>query len=273
MTGAVQPDPSSIHIPEDRILSKARLGVIHPDKARDGLMMLLDKPGGWTSFDVVNKVRWVLRKRFGLKKFKVGHAGTLDPMATGLLLICTGPFTKKLHDLQGMDKTYSGIITLGGITASYDADSPVEQVQSVEGIDMSMIQEAIQPLLGDILQVPPVYSALKIDGKRAYALARKGHAVELTARPVQIHAFDVSPMTENRLPFQVHCGKGTYIRSLAHDLGQHLGCGGYLSSLHREGIGSYSVQEALTVEEFEVWANPDLTVGSSDIHQNERTTT
>ncbi|MEZ5030751.1 MAG: tRNA pseudouridine(55) synthase TruB [Saprospiraceae bacterium] len=257
MTGSDQGVVSSIHIPEDRILNRPNRTVVHPDMAREGLLLLLDKPSGWTSFDVVNKVRWVLRKRFGLRKFKVGHAGTLDPMATGLLLICTGPFTKKLQDLQGMDKVYSGTVTLGGITASYDADSPVEQVQPLDGIDMPAIHKAMEPLIGDILQVPPVYSALKVDGQRAYAMARKGQSVELAARPVRIDSFHVSSLEGDQLPFVVHCGKGTYIRSLAHDLGQALGCGGYLSELRREGIGTFSVQDALTVSEFEAWANPN----------------
>ncbi|MCF8237193.1 MAG: tRNA pseudouridine(55) synthase TruB [Saprospiraceae bacterium] len=226
---------------------------MHPEMAREGLLFLVDKPSGWTSFDVVNKCRWLLRKRLGLKKFKVGHAGTLDPMATGLLLICAGPYTKRLQDLQGMDKVYSGAVTLGAVTASYDADSREEDPRPWDHIEDQEIQRAIQTLTGEILQQPPAYSALKVDGQRAYALARKGQEVILAARPVTVHSFDLISREGAMITFRVHCSKGTYIRSLAHDLGQILGCGAYLSALQRDAIGPYTLPSALHISDMARW--------------------
>ncbi len=237
----------------NRMVSRSTMGELTPEMAREGLLFLVDKPAGWTSFDVVNKCRWLLRKCLGLKKFKVGHAGTLDPMATGLLLICAGPYTKKLQDLQGMDKVYSGMITLGAVTASYDADSPEEDPQPWEHLTGEAIRAAAKTLTGDLLQQPPVFSALKVNGQRAYHLARKGQEVKLAPRPVTVHSFELGAQEGRRIAFEVHCSKGTYIRSIAHDLGQILGCGAYLSALQRDAIGPYRLTSALSIEDMIAW--------------------
>lgn len=242
--------PDVVHF---RVVDRLSCHLISADEANTGLLLLVNKPVGWTSFDVVNKCRWLLRKRLGLKKFKVGHAGTLDPMATGLLLICTGNYTKRLQDLQGLDKGYSGTIRLGATTASYDADSPPEDLKPWDHLDLSTIRKAALPLTGDILQQPPIYSALKVDGKRAYTLARKGQEVTLAPRPVTIHQFDLKELQGPEVTFQVDCSKGTYIRSLAHDLGQALGCGAYLSSLQRDRIGSFNLENALHIQDVTNW--------------------
>jgi len=236
-----------------RIVTTSNLNTFTPEQAVEGLALLLDKPAGWTSFDVVNKVRGQLRHRLGLRKIKVGHAGTLDPMATGLLIICTGKYTPLLDQFQARDKTYSGTITLGGTTATYDAESPVEHPLPWEHIGESDIRQALEPFRGPILQVPPAFSAIRIEGKRAYELARKGKEVAMEPRPVTIHQFDVDSASPPILPFVVRCSKGTYIRSLAHDLGQTLGCGAWLSALRRDAIGEYSVTEALRLEAWGNW--------------------
>lgn len=243
-----------------RIVLRSTLELVTPEMAREGLLFLIDKPSGWTSFDVVNKCRWLLRKRLGLKKFKVGHAGTLDPMATGLLLICAGPYTKRLQDLQGMDKVYSGTITLGAVTASYDADSPEENPEPWEHLSDEDILREISTLTGDLLQLPPIFSALKVNGQRAYNLARKGQEVKLAARPVTVHSFDLIKRDGRFLTFRVHSSKGTYIRSLAHDLGQKLGCGAYLSGLQRDAIGPYALESSLSISDMTAWTgNPNDT--------------
>lgn len=248
-------DSSSIQQSPDlfRVVDRTTCSMVSADDAATGLLLLVDKPKGWTSFDVVNKCRWLLRKRLGLKKFKVGHAGTLDPMATGLLLICTGRYTKRLDELMGQDKTYSGMLKLGAVTVSYDADSPPENPLPWEHVTLEEVQNASRPFTGEILQLPPIYSALKVDGKRAYDLARKGQEVKLSPRPVTVHKFDILNMEGPEVSFAVHCSKGTYIRSLAHDLGQSLGCGAYLTTLQRDSIGSYDLDVALSIQDVIEW--------------------
>lgn len=224
-----------------------------PEDAPSGLVILVDKPEGWTSFDVVNKVRSLLRKRLGLKKIKVGHAGTLDPMATGLLLLCTGSYTPLLESLQAESKEYTGTLTLGARTASFDRETPEEDPRPWQHLQDADIQRALPALTGQILQRPPLYSAIRVNGQRAYLLARKGKETELPLRPVTIFRFEADG---NHLPFvsfRIQCSKGTYIRSLAHDLGQMLGCGAYLSALRREAIGTYPVSKALSLIQFEEW--------------------
>lgn len=214
-----------------------------------GALLLVDKPKGWTSFDVVNKLRWSLRKNLGVKKIKVGHSGTLDPMATGLLLICTGKWTKKLNELQGLDKEYTGTITLGGETPSFDAETEVLNPKPVDHLDLEAVVKATAQFIGEIDQVPPIYSAIKVDGKRLYKSARAGKEVIPEPRRVKVDVFNITRFELPEVDFEVQCSKGTYIRSLAHDLGQVLGCGGYLSQLRRTAIGPYNVNEAFEVSE------------------------
>ena len=217
----------------------------------DGQLLLIDKPVGWSSFQAVNKIKWVIRKKFGLKKIKVGHAGTLDPLATGLLLICTGKFTKKINELQGQVKEYTGTITLGATTPSYDLETEVDKTYPVDHITEGLIQRKSLEFLGEIEQVPPVFSALKKDGKRLYEYARKGENIEIKKRVVEIHEFEITKIAVPEVMFRIVCSKGTYIRSLAYDFGKALGSGGYLSKLRRTKIGDYYVDKALAPEDFE----------------------
>ncbi len=216
----------------------------------EGQLLLIDKPLTWTSFDVVNKIRYTLRRAYGFKKLKVGHAGTLDPLATGLLLIAVGRKTKSINELMGMDKVYSGTIRLGSTTPSYDLETEVDQEFPLDDISDTDIQEAVKQFDGLIEQVPPVFSAIKKDGKRAYELAREGERPELKSREVQIRNFKVNQDEFPDLQFEVECSKGTYIRSLAHDFGKALNNGAHLKSLRRESIGPYSVKDALDMERF-----------------------
>jgi len=216
----------------------------------EGQLLLIDKPLRWTSFDVVNKIRYTLRRTYGFKKLKVGHAGTLDPLATGLLLIAVGRKTKSINELMGMDKVYSGTIRLGATTPSYDLETEVDQSFPTDDISSSDIQAAVKQFDGLIEQVPPVFSAIKKDGKRAYELAREGERPELKSREVQIRNFKINDEAFPDLHFEVECSKGTYIRSLAHDFGQALNNGAHLSALRRESIGPYSVNDALDMERF-----------------------
>ncbi len=218
---------------------------------KTGQVLFIDKPLGWTSFQVVNKVRWLIRKQFGLKKIKVGHAGTLDPLATGLLILCTGKFTKVIGTYQAQEKEYTGTITLGATTASYDLETEVDQTFDISGISSEMIRQTAKKLTGDILQQPPVFSALKKDGKRLYEFARAGEEVVVPVRNIHISAFEITNIDLPNVDFRVVCSKGTYIRSLAHDFGRELHNGGHLSALVRTRIGTFSVNDAVTVEEFE----------------------
>lgn len=210
----------------------------------DGQILLIDKPLEWTSFQAVNALKWAIRKKFNLKKIKIGHAGTLDPLATGLLVICTGKFTKKIPELQGQVKEYTGTFHLGATTPSYDLETEVSQTFPTNHLNEDDIREAIPKFLGKIEQVPPVFSALKKDGKRLYELARKGEEVEVQPRTIEIFEFEITRIALPEVDFRVVCSKGTYIRSLAHDFGKTLGSGAYLSALRRTKIGDFNVHNA-----------------------------
>lgn len=218
---------------------------------KDGQLILIDKPLNWTSFQVVNKVRWLIRKQFNLKKIKVGHAGTLDPLASGLLILCSGKFTKQIETYQAQHKEYTGTITLGSTTPSYDLETEIDQTFDISAITEAQIHEATHQFIGDIQQQPPVFSALKKEGKRLYEYARAGEAVEIPTRAIHISAFEITNIDMPNIEFRVACGKGTYIRSLAHDFGKALDNGGHLSTLRRTKIGDFSVEDAVSIEEFE----------------------
>ncbi len=209
-----------------------------------GQVLLIDKPLHWTSFDVVRKIRGSIKIK------KVGHAGTLDPLATGLLIVCTGKYTKKINEYMAQPKEYTGSFTLGMITPTYDLESTPEQVKPIEHITAAEINAAAATFIGPIMQTPPIYSAIKKDGVALYELARRGAEVELKPRPITIYAFEITNIELPLLSFKVACSTGTYIRSLAHDLGQVLGCGAYLSSLRRTKIGDFDVASGLTVNAF-----------------------
>ncbi len=216
----------------------------------EGQVLLIDKPLGWSSFQAVNSLKWKIRKKFQLKKIKIGHAGTLDPLATGLLLICTGKSTKTINELQGQEKEYTGTITLGGTTPSYDLETEINENFPIDHITKELIHSTTAQFIGDIEQIPPVFSALKKDGKRLYEYAREGKEVEIKKRKVTITEFEIIAVDLPLVHFRVVCSKGTYIRSLAHDLGIALHSGAHLSSLKRTKIGDYNVNKAITPEEF-----------------------
>ncbi|WP_461532927.1 tRNA pseudouridine(55) synthase TruB [Sinomicrobium sp.] len=216
----------------------------------EGQILLIDKPLHWSSFQAVNKIRWAIRKSFGLKKIKVGHAGTLDPLATGLLIVCTGKFTKKIPELQGQVKEYTGTISLGATTPSYDLETEVDQSYPTAHISPELIRETAAKFTGEIAQIPPVFSAIKKDGKRLYEHARKGQEVEIEPRNITIHSFETDDSHFPDISFRVVCSKGTYIRSLAHDFGQAMQSGAHLSKLRRTAIGNYRVEEAITPDAF-----------------------
>ena len=218
-----------------------------PSKFAEGEVLLLDKPSDWTSFDVVNKIRYRLKKLLGVKKIKVGHAGTLDPLATGLLIICTGKATKTINEYQGLPKTYTGTITFGATTPSFDAETEPDQFFEYAHIDEHALAKGVQQLTGRIEQLPPVFSAIKVDGQPLYKKARKGIQVEVKPREVEIFSFELTRIEMPEVDFVVHCSKGTYIRSLAHDLGKILNSGAYLSALRRTAIGEFSVEKAWSV--------------------------
>lgn len=218
-----------------------------PHIFEQGQVLLIDKPLDWTSFDVVRKLRRLVRTK------KIGHAGTLDPLATGLLILCTGKYTKRINEYMAREKEYTGSITLGASTPTYDLESEPENLRDYAFVTPALLQETLVSFTGDILQVPPIHSAIKVGGKRVYELARKGKEVKLEPRPVTIKEFEI---TDFRLPvvhFRVVCTTGTYIRSLANDVGAALGCGGYLSALRRTRIGEFTVGQAMTIEQAEVY--------------------
>ncbi|MCF6223165.1 MAG: tRNA pseudouridine(55) synthase TruB [Flavobacteriaceae bacterium] len=217
---------------------------------KNGQLLLIDKPLNWTSFQVVNKLRWAIRQKFNLKKIKVGHAGTLDPLATGLLIICTGKFTKKLNLIQSEKKEYTGTFTLGATTPSYDLETVVNKTFSTDHISEEKINNAIKIFLGEIEQTPPLYSAIKKDGVRLYELARKGETTEIKSRKITIFDFEITKIKMPNICFRIVCSKGTYIRSLANDFGKVLKTGAHLSSLRRSKSGDYHVDNAISPEEF-----------------------
>jgi len=216
-----------------------------------GQVIMIDKPLNWTSFQVVNKVRWLIRKHYGLKKLKVGHAGTLDPLATGLLILCTGAMTKSIEEFQGQEKKYSGRLKLGATTPSYDLETQINATFKYEHITEDMLYGALPQFTGTILQKPPIFSAIKKDGKRLYSLAREGKTTELPEREITIKEFALSAVELPDVEFNVRCSKGTYIRSLAHDFGAALDSGAHLTALRRTAIGSYDVAQAISIKQFE----------------------
>lgn len=208
-----------------------------------GQVLLINKPLRWTSFDVVKKLRYTLKTK------KIGHAGTLDPLATGLLIVCSGKMTKSINDFMGMEKEYTGSFILGQTTPSYDLETEPSAPEDISGISVDAIQNTIKRFTGLIQQTPPLHSAIKVNGKRAYELARAGEMAELKKREVEIKEFEIVGIELPRIDFRVVCSKGTYIRSLAHDVGQALGVGAYLSALCRTRIGNFKVEDALQIEE------------------------
>lgn len=216
----------------------------------EGKLLLIDKPLEWTSFDVVNFIRSFLKKMFNIKKLKVGHAGTLDPLASGLLIICTGKMTKQIDNYQGMDKVYTGSMYFGATTPSYDRETEIDNKFDISGIKEEDLFSTAESLTGEIEQTPPAYSAIKVDGKRAFDLARKNKDVKLKSRMVSVHQFELLHIDLPHISFMVECSKGTYIRSLVNDFGQLLQNGAYLDNLRRTQIGSYMVADAMTIDDF-----------------------
>lgn len=210
----------------------------------EGRVLLIDKPLDWTSFDVVRKIRNLIKIK------KVGHAGTLDPLATGLLIVCTGKFTKKINEYMSQEKEYTGSITLGAITPTYDLESEPQNFKAVDKITEELLNETTKKFIGEILQTPPVHSAIKQKGKPVYLMARKGIDVVLEPRKINISKFEITSVELPVVSFKVVCTTGTYIRSLANDFGAELGCGGYLSELRRTRIGDFSVEDAITIDSF-----------------------
>ncbi len=215
-----------------------------------GQVLLIDKPLNWTSFQAVNKLRWEIRQAFNIKKIKVGHAGTLDPLATGLLVICTGKKTKEINTFQGQIKEYTGTFVLGSTTPSYDLETAIDQTFPTAHITPNLIQETTAQFIGEIQQLPPIFSALKKDGKRLYEFARAGESVEIKPRTVSVLKFEITAINELQIDFKIVCSKGTYIRSLAHDFGKALQSGAHLSALRRTKIGDFNVKDAISIENF-----------------------
>lgn len=220
---------------------------------QEGVVLAFDKPYRWTSFDVVGKVRWLLCRHLGIKKLKVGHAGTLDPLATGVLIVCTGRATKRIEELQSGTKEYLATIRLGATTPSYDLEKPIDSTYPTEHITRDMVQEVLERFKGTIEQVPPTFSACKVDGKRAYKMARNGDEVELKPKTLTIDEIELTDCSLPDITVRVVCSKGTYIRALARDIGQALDSGGHLIALRRTRVGDYRVEDCLNPEKFTEW--------------------
>ena len=217
---------------------------------KEGELILIDKELNWTSFDVVNKIRYAIKKKFDIKKIKVGHAGTLDPLATGLLIICYGKMTKNINNFSAMNKTYSGKITIGSTTPSYDLETKPNVHYPIDHINEKLILKTAKKFNGKIFQTPPMFSAIKKDGVRLYNLARQGKEIKIDKREVSIDSFEITSFNLPEISFNVTCSKGTYIRSLAHDFGKELNSGAHLSELRRIKIGDYSVKDSFKVMDF-----------------------
>lgn len=220
-----------------------------------GQMVLIDKPLGWSSFDVVKKIKHLISKKYNLKKLKVGHAGTLDPLATGLLIVCTGKFTKRISEIQGQEKTYTGTITLGGTTPSYDLETEVDTNYKTSHITKELIHQTTKQFIGEIDQKPPIFSALKKGGERLYEKARRGEEIIIESRKIFVREFNIISIENLTVAFEIKCSKGTYIRSIANDFGAALNSGGYLSSLCRTAIGDYQLSKGIDIESFEKLLN------------------
>ena len=221
-----------------------------PETYLDGAVLFIDKPLTWTSFDVVNKIRKSLRHYLGIQKIKVGHAGTLDPLATGLVIICTGKATKQIMQYQDLDKAYDAQVRLGSTTPSFDLETEVDETFPWEHITQEMVSMSLRQFIGELQQIPPLYSAKSVDGKRAYEIARKGKTVELKPQQITINHLELLSFTPPDLTIQVECSKGTYIRSLARDIGISLKSGGHLTGLRRTRIGPHRVDQAISIENF-----------------------
>ena len=217
----------------------------------EGQILLINKPFGWSSFAVVKKIRYLIKKKYNLKKIKVGHAGTLDPLATGLLIICTGKFTKKITAIQDAKKVYEGEITFGGSTLSYDLETKVTCLKPTNHITLDLVKKTATNFVGDIAQKPPAFSALKKDGERLYKKARRGEKIDIKSRKVNVDYFNIIKFNNPKLTFGIKCSKGTYIRSIANDFGKKLNSGAYLSKLCRTAIGDYKLTKSINLEDFE----------------------
>lgn len=229
-----------------------------PEEYLNGQVLLIDKPLKWSSFQAVNKLKYLLINKVGLpKKFKIGHAGTLDPLATGLLLICTGKFTKRISELQGQAKEYTGTFYIGATTPSYDLETEIDQTFPTEHIDETLIHETVKQFLGEIDQKPPIFSAIKKDGVRLYEHARAGETIEIESRKTTIHEFEITRIALPEIDFRVICSKGTYIRSLAFDFGKAMNSGSHLTVLRRTKIGDYDVKDAIDITLFEENLKPE----------------
>lgn len=223
-----------------------------PEEYLNGQVLLIDKPLKWSSFQAVNKLKYLLINKVGLpKKFKIGHAGTLDPLASGLLLICTGKFTKRISELQGQAKEYTGTFYIGATTPSYDLETEIDQTFPTKHIDEALIHETVKQFLGEIDQKPPIFSAIKKDGVRLYEHARAGESIEIEIRKTTIHEFEITRIALPEIDFRVVCSKGTYIRSLAYDFGKAMNSGSHLTVLRRTKIGDYDVKNAIDITLFE----------------------
>ncbi len=210
----------------------------------EGQVLLIDKPYGWTSFQVVNKLKWKIRHSYKLSKLKIGHAGTLDPLATGLLIICTGKFTKRIDEFQAQEKEYTGTFVLGATTPCYDMEKPVDREFPTDHISKELILETAASFVGEQQQIPPIFSAVKIDGKRAYDYARQAQDVDIKAKSIFIKTFEITRIEMPEVDFRIVCSKGTYIRAIARDFGEAMQSGAYLSALRRTRIGTFLVENA-----------------------------
>jgi len=226
--------------------------LLTPEDYLNGQILLIDKPLNWTSFQAVNKLKYALINKLGLpKKFKIGHAGTLDPLATGLLLVCTGKFTKRITELQGQAKEYTGTFFIGATTPSYDLETEIDETFPTSHIDEVLIHETVKQFLGEIDQIPPIFSAIKKEGVRLYEHARAGKSIEIESRKTTIHEFEITRIALPEIDFRVVCSKGTYIRSLAFDFGRAMNSGSHLTALRRTKIGDYDVKNGVDVIAFE----------------------
>ncbi len=228
------------------------------DKFVNGSVLLIDKPYKWTSFQLVNKIRWLIKKKFDLKSIKVGHAGTLDPLAKGLMIIVSGKKTKQIINYQNLDKTYVGTFILGSTTKSYDLETPINKIYNVDHISSKELNQVKKKFLGIIKQTPPIFSAIKKDGKRLYVYARNNEKVIIPEREIKIKKLDLDVQNFPEIKFIVECTKGTYIRSLVHDIGKYLNSGAHLTSLCREKIGDYCLKDAISIGHFEKTLNCNI---------------
>ncbi|MEI8201784.1 MAG: tRNA pseudouridine(55) synthase TruB [Bacteroidota bacterium] len=217
---------------------------------QEGEILIFDKPLRWTSFDVVNNIRAFLKYNAHIPKLKVGHAGTLDPLATGVLIICTGKYTKRIEEFQAFEKEYTGTFTLGATTPCYDLEKEIDQHYDISHITPTLIYETVKKFIGDILQIPPTFSAIKIDGKRAYKYARNDEEVKIQSKQIYIKEFEITKISLPEVHFRIVCSKGTYIRAIARDLGKELNSGAYLSKLCRTRIGEFTIDKAISIDSF-----------------------